>query len=497
MLKPISSGQWGFAQAAHLLNRAGFGGPPAEVQKLQALGPVAAVSHLLDYEKIPDPTPDPDWARPNPEEVRKFREAVRKASPEERKQLQREQRQLEQRRMLELRGWWLQRMASGPRPLQEKLVLFWHGHFATSVQKVRNPYYMWRQNELFRRLATGNWQQMLAEVGKDPAMLVWLDQAQSRKNHPNENFAREVMELFALGEGHYSEKDITEGARALTGWSLDQQEQRFVYRPSLHDAGVKSFLGQSGNFDGDDVIRIIVSQPQAARFITGKLWNFFAGQVASPGLNEALARVLRENGNNLKPVLRVLFGCEEFYGSDVMRNQVKSPVQWLVGSVRVLETELPPPLLAWGMLRGLGQDLFAPPNVKGWDGGVTWITTNTLLARYNDAQTLVEGTLPALDRGGLARKPGGGKGRGGERAMRALQRVRLGEVDVAKILTPAERADQGALVDALELRLFQTALRESQEETLRDFLAAKTKLSDADIRTTIRLMMATPAYQVT
>ena len=123
--------------------------------------------------------------------------------------------------MLELRGWWLQRMARGPRPFQEKMVLFWHGHFATSEEKVRNPYYMWRQNELFRRLATGNWELLLTEAGKDPAMLVWLDQAQSRKEHPNENFAREVMELFALGEGHYTEQDITECARALTGWSLD------------------------------------------------------------------------------------------------------------------------------------------------------------------------------------------------------------------------------------------------------------------------------------
>ena len=180
--------------------------------------------------------------------------------------------------MLELRGWWLQRMANGPRPFQEKMVLFWHGHFATSMEKVREAYYMWRQNELFRRLATGNWQQLLTDAGKDPAMLIWLDQAQSRKDHPNENFAREVMELFALGEGHYTENDITEAARALTGWSLDRIDQKFVYRPGFHDNGEKTFLGRTGNLDGDDVIAQIVAQPQAARFITAKLWNYFAGQ---------------------------------------------------------------------------------------------------------------------------------------------------------------------------------------------------------------------------
>src|SRR5208282_5248431 len=169
--------------------------------------------------------------------------------------------------MLELRGWWLQRMARGPRPLQEKMVLFWHGHFATSTDKVREAYYMWRQNELFRRLATGNWQELLTEAGKDPAMLLWLDQAQSQKSHPNENYARENMELFSLGEGNYTEKDVTEGARALTGWSLDRLNQQYIYRPFFHDNGYKTYLGRTGNLDGDDVIAQIIAQPQAAPFI--------------------------------------------------------------------------------------------------------------------------------------------------------------------------------------------------------------------------------------
>ncbi|HEU6449744.1 MAG TPA: DUF1800 domain-containing protein [Verrucomicrobiae bacterium] len=494
MLKPLSKERWNFEMAAHLLNRAGFGGPPWEIQKLADLGPDDAVSSLLDYEKIPDTTADPGWAKPDPDWQRKIRDVNQHGTQEEKKKMQQEERQLQQKRMLELRGWWLQRMAKGPRPFQEKMVLFWHGHFATSVEKVRDAYYMWRQNELFRRLATGNWQELLLQAGQDPAMLVWLDQAQSRKQHPNENYAREVMELFSLGEGHYTEHDVTEGARALTGWSLDRIDQKFVHRPMAHDEGIKTFLGRTGNLNGDDVIAQIVAQPQAAVFITGKIWNYFAGQMPDEKLNAALADIFRAGGNNFKPFLRMMFRSEEFYGNDIIRNQVKSPAQWLVGSVRMLECDLPPALVCWGMLRQMGQDLFAPPNVKGWDGGITWITTNTLLTRYNDAQALVEGTLPPLQAGDFARKNGGGAG--GAKAMKMMKRVRMGGVSVEKILTPEERADKDLLVTALEKRLLQSSFSGQQEKALYEFLDSKTKLNDEDIKTAIRLVMSTPDYQV-
>ena len=495
MLKALDKDKWNYEMAAHLLNRAGFGGSPAQIQKLGDLTHEGAVSFLIDYENLYDDTINPDWARPNPEEIKQLREALKAApTPQDRRQVQQAADKVRQTRFLELRGWWLQRMARGPRPFQEKMVLFWHGHFATSAEKVQNPNYMWRQNELFRRLATGNWELLLNEVGKDPAMLVWLDQAQSRKEHPNENFAREVMELFALGEGHYTEHDITEGARALTGWSLDGENEKFVYRPRIHDDTVKTFLGRTGNLDGDDVIATIVEQPQAAKFITAKLWNYFAGQVPDQKLNEALANSFRQNGNNFKPFLRVMFRSEEFYSDDIVRNQVKSPVQWLIGSVRMLESDLPPTLVSWGMLRQLGQDIFAPPNVKGWDGGVTWITTNTLLTRYNDAQSLVQGTLPSLSASDFAKKAGG---QGGGHLEKAFQRIRMGGVNVEKILTPDERADKDTIVASLQHRLFQTTLHENQQETLQEFLDSKTKMSDADVAETIRLMMSTPEYQVT
>jgi uncharacterized protein (DUF1800 family) len=211
-------------------------------------------------------------------------------------------------------------------------------------------------------------------------------------------------------------------------------------------------------------------------------------------LNTALATVFRANGNNFKPFLREMFRSEEFYAADIIRNQVKSPVQWLIGSVRMLECDLPPTLVSYGMLRQLGQDLFAPPNVKGWDGGITWITTNTLLTRYNDADALVQGTLPPLTANDFAKKPGGA---GGEKAMKALQRVRMGGVDLEKILTPAERNSKDTLVISLQHRLLQSVLRSDQEQALREFLDSKTQLGDADIQTAIRLVMCTPEYQVT
>jgi uncharacterized protein (DUF1800 family) len=491
MLRPIRADQWNFTTAAHLLGRAGFGGTPLEIERLGALGLAGAVSFLVDFEKTPDPATDPSWAKPDPERAKRLA-ALRQAPEEERREMQKQEQQSQRERMMELRGWWLQRMAKGPRPLQEKLTLFWHGHFATSVEKVRDAYYMWRQNELFRRMAAGNWTQLLVEVAKDPAMLIWLDQAQSRKEHPNENFAREVMELFALGEGHYTEKDIAEAARALTGWSLDRDAQKFFYRPGAHDSGIKTFLGRIGALEGEDVIEQIVAQPQAAVFITAKLWNFFAGEPPSPALNAALAAEFRAAGNNFKPLLRTMFLSEEFYDASIIRHQIKSPVQWLVGSIRMLECELPPPLASNSLLRSLGQDLFAPPNVKGWDGGVAWITTNTLLMRYNEAATLAQGDSSALADAVDTSRPNQARF-----VQNRLRNMRIGGVNAEKILTVHERTDREALLAALEKRLLQSKLQGAQEQTLRAYLDSKEDLNDEDIRGAIRLIMSTPEFQLT
>jgi len=491
MLKPLANKRWDYTTAAHLLNRAGFGGPPSEIERLVDLGLEKAVAGLIDYEKIPDPTAAPVWAKPDPERAERLMTA-RRAGEQERRRVQREEQQSQRQHFLELKSWWLQRMASGPRPLQEKMVLFWHGHFATSMEKVRDAYLMWRQNELFRRLAIGNWLALLTEVGKDPAMLLWLDQAQSRKEHPNENFAREVMELFALGEGNYTETDITEAARALTGWSYDRRDQKFARRLIFHDPGEKVIFGKRGNFDGEDFLKLVVEHPRSAGFITAKLWNFFAGEMPSDETGAALASIFRTTGSHFKPLLRTIFLSEEFYAPSVIRNQVKSPVQWLVGTVRLLERQLPPPNVCFGLTRNLGQDLFAPPNVKGRDGGLSWITTNTLLARYNEAATLVQGDLsPAA--GALS-----GKNPNAQMQMeRRLRTIRISAVDPKKLFNEKQRTDKEALLSALEKRFLQAKLKSNQEKVLRDYLDAQGELTEQVILNAIRLVMSTPEYQLT
>ena len=470
------------------------------------MSPAEAVAYFIDYEKIPD-TSDapPDWAKHNLELVEQYQKIQRSfrddkdstKTEDEKRDLAEKRRQMVQqvqreqvRHLQEMRFDWLRRMANGSRPLQEKLTLFWHGHFATSAVKVRDAYFMWLQIETFRRKGSGNWLDLLEATATDPAMLIWLDQAQSRQQHPNENFARECMELFTLGEGHYTEKDVTEAARAMTGWSIDRPSQEYLYRPRIHDDGIKTVLGKTGNLNGRDVLEIIVAQPQAARFITGKLWKFFATDNPEAKLIDALADNFRTGGNNFAPFLRTLFSSEEFYSASVMHSQIKSPVQWLVGSVRLLQRNLPPSIVATQMIKSLGQDLLLPPNVKGWDGGLSWITTNTLLARYNQAAILVmgQGNLGAEgDRPGLKMIA--------ERANQMANQLR--PADISNIISDDDRRDKNAVIAKLEKRFIQGQLTESHRQVLRDYLESRTDLNDQDIRHAIRLLMSTPEYQVT
>ena len=484
MLKPISNARWNYSAAAHLLNRAGFGGTPDEIETLVGLGPEKAVDSLVNYALVPDTTPNPEWAKADPDRLQRYRE-MRAAIPEKRQEMRRQEQRSQRKELQELRQWWLQRMISGPRPLQEKLVLFWHGHFATSAQKVKDAYLMWQQNDIFRRHASADWLTLLTAVSKDPAMLLWLDQAQSRKEHPNENFAREVMELFTLGEGHYSEKDITEGARAFTGWSYDRLNQEFNFRPNQHDRSAKTIFGRTGHFTGDDVLRMIVEQPQAARFIVSKMWTFFASENPSDRLIETLAAGFRGNRLQFKPLLRAMFRSEEFYSPEVMRQQVKSPVQWLVSSVRMLERDLPPAQLSANTLRQLGQDLLMPPNVKGWDGGLSWITTSNLLNRYNFANYLVLGENPM-------NTP---KNRGpGNRRARVPNTNRI---DVAKLFPEEVRSNKKLLAAAVQKRLLHGELKPEHQSTLRAYLDSQGELDDLDVLHALRLVMCTAEFQLT
>jgi uncharacterized protein (DUF1800 family) len=261
------------------------------------------------------------------------------------------------------------------------MVLFWHNHFVSSLQKVRSPVLMYRQQLVLRKHALGSFGDLLHEVSKDPAMVIYLDNASNRKGEPNENFAREVMELFTLGEGNYNEADIKEAARAFTGWSIDADAGEFMWRPLVHDDGVKTILGRSGNFDGDAVLDILLAQPPAADFIVSKLWREFVSPTPDPPEIKRIARMFRDNRYDIKVAVRAILTSDAFYAPQNRAALIKSPVDLIVGTMRQFRFETGDVLPLVLASRQLGQDLFAPPNVKGWPGGEAWINSATLLQR--------------------------------------------------------------------------------------------------------------------
>jgi hypothetical protein len=373
-------------QAAHLLRRAGFGGTPAEIDALAALGPQGAVDSLL-HPAQPD-VPLPDF----PDVAIIYNPKTRFTGPQ---------------------NWWLDRMLRTRHPLYEKMALFWHGHFATSIRKVA-PQLMVEQIGLFRAQGLGNFRSLLLAVSKDPAMLSWLDNRYNVKAHPNENYAREVMELFALGLGNYTEDDIKNAARAFTGWGIDKQ-QVFAYHEKQHDDGEKTFLGRTGDFGGEDIVDIIVQQPVHQRFICRKLLEFFVYSDPEPELIEALAQTYALSGYDIGKTMGTLLRSNVFFSSRAYRALPKSPVEFVIGTLRLMQVAaVPPDTIGW--LQRMGQEPLAPPSVKGWDGGPTWINTATLLSRFNYVNRIVRAapppgkdlaTFPAFTPDDIVRQAGG------------------------------------------------------------------------------------------
>jgi uncharacterized protein (DUF1800 family) len=298
-----------------------------------------------------------------------------------------------------LKAYWLYRIVRGTDPLREKLTLFWHGHFATSNRKVQNVARMLAQNELFRARALGPFADLLGAVLADPAMLVWLDAAGSLREKPNENLARELLELFTLGVGHYTEPDIRQAARALTGWVSDGKEGDYAaplqFDPVRFDDGVKTFLGQTGRWTSADIVRITLEQPAAAEFLARKLYRFLVRDDAEPepALLGPLADELRRGEFSIAGVVGRILRSRHFYSSEVRRRLIKSPVELSAGLVRMLEvsrSKMDLLALATACERQ-GQSLFYPPNVKGWDGGRSWLSSATILARSNGLADIVWG----------------------------------------------------------------------------------------------------------
>ncbi len=286
---------------------------------------------------------------------------------------------------------WVHRCLHSPHPLREKLSLFWHNHFATSNAKVQNARLMYGQYERIHRHALGDFRELLQAMTLDPAMLVWLDGNTSVKGKPNENYARELMELFSLGIGHYTEADIREAARAFTGYDIDKGAAKFD--SAKHDGGKKTVLGKTGSWKAEEIVAICLGQEACAKFIATKLYRFLVSETAPPSeeVVDALAAQYRKSAFDTGKLVGTILRSRLFFSADAYRHRVKSPVDFLVGTVRALEGRAGAGRLAES-LETLGQLLFAPPSVKGWDGGPAWLNAQTLLARQNLALALTSST---------------------------------------------------------------------------------------------------------
>jgi len=389
--------KWDSESAAHLLRRAGFGGPPQQIQHLTRLGRDEAVGLLVDYESTPQHDPDfPSDVFGAPPPPGTFRSLDADQKRQLRRVLGRRGRQNGQA----MRDWWVQRMIVTARPFEEKMTLFWHGHFTSGLREVKRANMILQQNAFLRQHALNDFETLLKGISRDPAMLVYLDNARNVKSHPNENYARELLELFTMGEGNYTEQDVTEAARAFTGWTLSGFGKKgprrgpveFVIRSNKHDNAAKSFLGRTGNFNGDDIIDIILQEPATAHHLARKIWTFFVEPEPDESIIEALALEIRRTDYDLREIMRTVFRSDAFYAPDVRKAMIKSPTELVVGTLRLLETS-PGDMRAVNQAMGrMGQVLFQPPNVKGWPGGRAWISTSTLLARYNSMAGLVHGT---------------------------------------------------------------------------------------------------------
>lgn len=381
----------GEARATQLLVRAGFAPSPPEVSSIAGLTQAQAVDRMLSTVNRQAHTPAPDWIDAPiilPRDVQRMGEAEQRAY-----------RQTLVRQSLELRGWWLREMVETSAPLGERMTLFWHNHFVSAQPKVRWPQLLYRQNVLFREHAVGSFAALVHAVVRDPAMLVYLDGATSRRGQPNENLARELMELFTLGQGHYSEADVREAARAFTGHSVDLATGQFVFRRGLHDPSVKTIFGQQGLFDGAAVVDRLLAHPATAEFVVAKLWREFVSPHPDPARVAQIATQFRTSGYAIAVALRALLNQPEVVALDIDLALVKSPVELVVGLVRQSGGSLALPAGAALATAAMGQNLFGAPNVRGWPGGEAWINTQSLLARKQFIERAVNSRATAQPMG--------------------------------------------------------------------------------------------------
>ena len=409
-LAPITSADWNYDRAAHLLSHAGFGGTPSTIQKLADMGLERAVRSLVHYESIPNPKMQPfvesglwdqslnGFPESRPEATDRAIKSGVSMGVDVKPAGNRPIQPVSDRffywlraTMLETRRlgyWWANRMLQTTHPLEQKMALLWHGHFATHENKVRDYRKMMQQIELFERGATGNLRDLTIQVAENPAMLYFLDAQYNVKGAPNENFAREVMELFTMGVGNYTEKDVRECARAFTGWYFDNLA--FKIDPDKHDGGPKTFLGRTGNFDGVEVLKIIFEQPVTAEFLATKIYRFLVRDEMSADLRKKLGAILRNGNYEVKPLLTAILTSKDFYSQASYGGHIKGPVEHYVSMMNHLGAAEIPGVPDFNQSTiAMGQHLLNPPSVAGWAGGKSWITPGLLITRGNVAREVL------------------------------------------------------------------------------------------------------------
>ena len=384
-----------FGEARHLVARTGLGAEWDAIKRLEGRTREEAVEMVLNPPNSP--------LRPPPAMTPWFRlEPMRLADPQNRNTAW----NIAQQEGKRLQAWWLEQMLTTNAPFTERMTLFWHNHFTSSIQKTLQPSLLYKQNLLLRKHALGSFNTLLHEVVKDPAMLVYLDCYQNVKDRPNENLARELLELFALGRGYYSEADVKTVARALTGYGVDDQTGRFIERKEQHDTDRMTCLGNTGCFTGGDIVDMLLKHPRTAEHIAEKVWaGFVSSSRPNPTYTKAWAQTFRQSGYEIKALMRAMLTSEAFWSPANRGALVKSPVDIVVGTLRMLPYPKPPTTELLNLCRLLGQELFDPPNVKGWAGGEHWISTQTLLVRTSYLTKLSRGSLNEQDNSGGLRLP--------------------------------------------------------------------------------------------
>ncbi|HEV3235797.1 MAG TPA: DUF1800 domain-containing protein [Gemmataceae bacterium] len=452
--EPTKDNPWNIQWAGHLYRRAAFGAGLADLRAAVKRGHPATIDLLMTGDK------DSSSITEDKTEKKKPRGAD----------------------VYDLRGWWLDVMLHSPHPFQEKMTLFWHNHFATSIEKVGRFELMIEQNQRLREYALGKFGSLLVEMSRDSALLFYLDADSNKKDSPNENLARELLELFTLGVGNYGESDVRAAALALTGWQSKGSPALFVEKE--HDDSLKKFLGQEGKWHSKDIVRIILKQPAVSRFLVRKLYSYLVSEAQEPpaALLEPLAESFRKSDYDTAALAKTILSSRLFYSVFAYHQRIKSPVEFVLGAIQAVAPNMIDARAQVGRLESMGQQLFAPPNVKGWPGGRSWLNTGSILARHNFAQALSSGS--------------GSINRDIDESRTPPIAI---AVDPAALLRQDKVTAADEIVSAVAKILLQGELNNTTRTSLIAFIkdgSPPANLLDKCIRDTFHAIMCSPEYQL-